>query len=265
MFACNFMLVTACLLIGADGPELIRPLKRAHAHNDYAHPRPLLDALEQHFCNVEADVFLRDGELLVGHSPFELRPERTLERLYLQPLRDRVQRNGGRIYPNGPEFTLMIDFKTAAEPTYAALVDALAPYREMLTVVRDGKVERRAVSIVLSGNRPVEFVKKEPTRWVGIDGRPSDLDSDVPSHLIPWISDSWSKHFRWNGEGQMPADEKAKLDSLVARAHKHGRLLRFWASPDRPESWQVQFAAGVDLINTDDLAGLARFMRAQRE
>ena len=265
MITCNFFLLAACVLAGADVPAVNRPLKRAHAHNDYAHPRPLIDALEQGFCNVEADVFLRNGELLVGHSVFELRPDRTLERLYLQPLRDRVRMNGGRVYADGPEFTLMIDFKTAAEPTYAALVQALAPYHEILTVVRDGKVEHRAVSIVLSGNRPVELVKNEQTRFVGIDGRPSDLDSDVPSHLMPWISDSWSKHFRWNGKGEMPADEKAKLDSLVARAHKHGRLLRFWASPDRQESWQVQFAAGVDLINTDDLAGLARFLRTQPE
>jgi hypothetical protein len=263
MIACNFILLTACFLFGADDPAANRPLKRAHAHNDYAHPRPLLDALEQQFCNVEADVFLRNGELLVGHSVFELRPDQTLERLYLKPLRDRVQRNGGRVYADGPEFTLMIDFKTSAEPTYAALVKALAPYQEMLTVVRGGNIERRAVSIVLSGNRPVELVKNEQVRWFGIDGRPSDLDSEVPSHLMPWISDSWSKHFRWNGKGEMPADEKAKLDSLVARAHKQGRLLRFWASPDRQESWSVQFAAGVDLINTDDLAGLARFLRAQ--
>jgi hypothetical protein len=255
-----FVMVIA-VVRAADPAPAVRPLPRAHAHNDYAHPRPLLDALEQGFCNVEADVFLIDGRLLVGHSLVELRPDRTLVRLYLQPLRERVQANGGRVYPNGPEFTLMIDFKSAAEPTYQALLRELDEFREILTSVQDGKVERRAVSIVLSGNRPIELVKRETSRWVGIDGRPGDLESDVPAHFMPWISDSWSKHFRWNGRGEMPVDERTKLQQLVERTHRGGRRLRFWAAPDRPEAWSVLAAAGVDLINTDDLAGLARFLR----
>ena len=39
------------------------PLLHGHAHNDYLHPRPLLDALDQGFCSVEADIFLVDGKL----------------------------------------------------------------------------------------------------------------------------------------------------------------------------------------------------------
>ena len=247
----------------AAPPDSVRPLTRAHAHNDYAHPRPLLDALEQGFCSVEADVFLVNDQLLVGHNTAELMPERTLERLYLQPLRDRVRTNGGRVYAKGPEFTLMIDFKSAAEPTYLALRKVLEPYHEFLTSVRNGTVERRAVSIVLSGNRPVDLVKKEQERWVGIDGRPADLDSTLPDHLLPWISDNWSNHFRWNGRGVMPVEERKKLDSLVERAHARGRKLRFWAIPDQQECWSVLTASGVDLINTDNLQGLANFLQSQ--
>ena len=32
--------------------------------------------------------------------------------LYLDPLRERVRKNGGRVYANGPEFTLLIDLKS---------------------------------------------------------------------------------------------------------------------------------------------------------
>src|SRR5262245_45294116 len=70
------------------------PLPQAHAHNDYEHKRPLLDALDNGFCSVEADIFLVNGELLVGHTSKDLRPERTLEKLYLDPLRQRVKANG---------------------------------------------------------------------------------------------------------------------------------------------------------------------------
>ena len=43
------------------------PLAGAHAHNDYEHPRPLLDALSHGFQSVEADIFLIDDQLLVAH------------------------------------------------------------------------------------------------------------------------------------------------------------------------------------------------------
>src|SRR5688500_5296112 len=55
------------------------PLTNAHAHNDYEHPRPLLDALDRGFCSVEADIHLVEGRLLVAHDRDKVRPERTLE------------------------------------------------------------------------------------------------------------------------------------------------------------------------------------------
>ena len=50
-------------------PELT-PLPQGHSHNDYYNKRPLLDALTNGFCSVEADVFLKNEKLLVGHSRF---------------------------------------------------------------------------------------------------------------------------------------------------------------------------------------------------
>jgi hypothetical protein len=240
--------------------KTIAPLANAHAHNDYAHDRPLLDALDNGFSSVEADIFLVDGELLVAHTVFEVRTSRTLKSLYLNPLAERVKTTGG-VYGKGSEFTLMIDLKTKAEPTYEVLRKQLADYADMLTVVRDGKQERRAINIVLSGNRPHDMVAAERERYVGIDGRMGDLDADTPAHLMPWISDSWKNHFQWDGSGDMPADEQAKLADMVKRAHARGRKIRFWAAPDRLETWRALSAAHVDLINTDDLAGLAKFLR----
>src|SRR5213596_3180460 len=85
------------------------PLIHAHAHNDYEHKRPLLDALDHGFCSVEADIWLINGKLFVAHDFRDVKTNRTLESLYLEPLRERVRKNGGRIYPDGPEFTLLID------------------------------------------------------------------------------------------------------------------------------------------------------------
>ena len=66
--------------LAAPAPvELGTPLPQAHAHNDYEHERPLLDALEQGFTSIEADVWLVDGELRVAHDSWEVADAPTLE------------------------------------------------------------------------------------------------------------------------------------------------------------------------------------------
>src|SRR6266849_514163 len=104
--------LSGLLCIGALVQAEPVPLTRVHAHNDYEHKRPLFDALDQGFCSVEADIYLVDGKLLVAHDRDKVRPERTLQALYLDPLRERVKKNHGRVYSDGPEFTLLIDLKS---------------------------------------------------------------------------------------------------------------------------------------------------------
>jgi hypothetical protein len=236
------------------------PLTNAHAHNDYEHKRPLLDALDHGFCSIEADVFLVDDRLLVGHTRRDLRPERTLETLYLDPLRQRIQANGGRVYPKGPSIFLLVDVKSEAKATYAVLDRVLTRYADILSVTRHGKFEAKAVTVVMSGNRDRETMSAQEVRYAGLDGRMGDLDATVPAHLMPWISDRWGSFFRWRGEGPMPAAERARLQDFVRKAHEHGRLLRFWATPERVEVWKELHSQGVDLINTDKLSELQRFL-----
>jgi hypothetical protein len=244
---------------GAADAAAAVPLIHAHAHNDYEHKRPLFEALEHGFCSVEADVYLEKGKLLVGHEPRDLRPERTLENLYLDPLRERIRSNSGRVFRDGPTVYLLIDVKTEAQATYRALHDVLARYADIVSVSDNGKFEPKAITVVISGNRAPEMLAAQKVRYAGIDGRLTDLGSEVPAHQMPWISDRWTAHFRWYGDGPMPADERAKLRELVQKVHQHGRLVRFWATPELPAVWRELRSAGVDLINTDKLAELQRF------
>jgi hypothetical protein len=251
--------------LGKPPGAAVLPLPHAHAHNDYQHKRPLLDALERGFCSVEADIFLGRDALLVGHTAFELKPERTLEKLYLDPLRERVKANAGRVYKDAPIFWLLIDVKTEAKSTYKALDEVLARYADILSVVKGGKLEPKAIRVVVSGNRATEDVAQQKTRYAGIDGRAADLDSSAPPHLLPWISDRWSAHFRWRGDGPMPAEERTRLEAFVRKAHQHGRLVRFWDTPEKVTVWRELRAAGVDLINTDKLDLLRRFLSSAEE
>jgi glycerophosphoryl diester phosphodiesterase len=235
-------------------------MSRPHAHNDYLHTRPLLDALDQRFASVEADIFLKGGQLLVAHTVFEIKPERTLQKLYLDPLRARAKLNGGRVHKESPTFHLMIDVKTEAKSTWAALAMVLDDYADILTVWKDGKVDMNAVTVVISGNWDREAIKAANPRRAAIDGRPKDLDGSESAELIPWVSASWGSLFKWKGEGAMPAEELQMLKDHVAKAHAQGRKVRFWATPDRVEAWSVQKDAGVDFINTDKLSELRAFL-----
>jgi glycerophosphoryl diester phosphodiesterase len=236
-------------------------LPRSHAHNDYAHPRPLLDALDQGFASVEADIFLVGEELLVGHTAFELKKDRTLQKLYLDPLKERIGRHGGHVYSkDAPPLVLLIDFKSNGERTYARLRDVLEEYRDILSRLENGTWKPGAVTIVISGDRPKRAIEEDPKRLVGWDGRPTDLDSTVASDLMPMISESWGSLFRWKGEGSIPEEEKTKLHEFVRKAHEKGRLVRFWATPEKETVWNELHAAGVDLINTDKLADLRQYL-----
>jgi hypothetical protein len=246
----------------ADEPPArdVKPLAHAHAHNDYEHEHPLSDALEHGFCSVEADIHLRDGQLLVGHDANDLKPERTLERLYLKPLAQRVSANGGRVYKDGPLFWLLIDQKTQAEPTYRALHEVLERHREMLSTTTGDEHKPGPVTVVISGNRPIDFMAKQQSRFAGVDGRLSDLDSTAAAHLMPMISDNWTLRFRWRGQGEMSADERMRLRSIVEKSHARGRIVRFWATPEEPALWRELRVANVDLINTDKLDALRKFL-----
>lgn len=239
--------------------DLPRVLQHAHAHHDYEHKRPLLDALDQGFASVEADLFLIDGELLVAHHVLLVNKQRTLERLYLEPLWQRFKQYGDTVLPGAQTFTLLIDIKRDGSATYAALEKSLFKYREMMSVTIDGVFKPGAVTVIISGDRPIQQIKQSNPRYAGIDGRHGDLSSEEPAELIPLISENWSNHFQFRGVGQMSDEERLKLREMVAQAHAGSRRLRFWGTPDYEKMWMELRAANVDLIGTDDLARLAKF------
>lgn len=252
----------AALVIGPWSLALADPLPRAHSHNDYEHKRPLLDALEQGFGSVEADIYLVEGKLLVAHDRKDLKPERTLQALYLDPLKARVAANGGQVHAGGNGFTLLIDVKDNAAATYAVLRDVLSAHSPMLTRFTPTNTTPGAITVILSGNRPTDQVAAEPVRWCGIDGRFAELKSNPSPHLVPLVSDSWSTHFGWFKDGKLAEADRTKLRALVTQAHREGRKIRFWGAQDQPFVWKEQHDAGVDLINTDKLAQLAAFLSA---
>ena len=119
--------------------------------------------------------------------------------------------------------------------------------------------------VVVSGNRPIEYMQDQTRRLAFVDGRMSDLTEGYAPLLMPLISDRWTKYFSWMGKGDMPEKDRRQLEMYVQHAHENGQLIRFWATPDssgkeREAVWTELQEAGVDLINTDDLGGLREFL-----
>lgn len=251
-----------------DRPRGPRPLARAHAHNDYLHPRPLHDALAHGFTSVEADIFLVDGELLVAHEAESLDPARTLVSLYLDPLLERVRAHHGSVHAGHREpLQLLIDIKTDGAAAYLALDHVLRRYGSILSRSVHGRVRTGAVTPVVSGDRAARApMEAQTTRYAFYDGRPEDLGTAAPASFIPLISGNWATSFGWRGAGPFPAAERDRLRTFVAAAHAGGQRVRFWGTPDlagpeRDAVWAELVAADIDHLNTDDLAGLETFLR----
>ncbi|MDB6025308.1 MAG: hypothetical protein JWM68_1531 [Verrucomicrobiales bacterium] len=269
----SLLLLFSVVVLAASAEPFV-PNRRAHAHNDYEHSRPLADALDQGFCSVEADVYLVDGKLLVAHNRKDCRPERTLESLYLEPLQKRVRQNGG-VFPGVVGFCLWLDVKVdsaktkgdeaknkeESENTCKRINELLEQYSGMLTQFSERQVKTNAVTVILTGSH--SEMSPKGMQYVCYDSTSAKAVSEPPQKFSLALSENWTHLFTWRGDGKMPALEKDRLRDLIAEAHAHGKRVRFWATPEKVPVWNELLAADVDWIGTDHLKELAEFLNMQ--
>ncbi len=227
-------------------------LTRAHSHNDYMQARPLDEALENGFNSIEVDVFPVNGELLVAHNAKDIKPEKTIQSMYLDKLSSRVKANNGAIYPGSKTtFWVLVDVKTKGEEAYMNFKTILNRYPELKPSGRNSKVR-----FVISGDRAIATIAADKGKWAGIDGRFDDLGKGYSFEQMPWISGDWTELFPYRGEVEFPVAHREKLNSMVKAIHSENRLGRFWGAPDSESIWSLHWKAGVDLINTDHISKL---------
>lgn len=236
----------------------------AYAHNDYQNDRPLTEALELGFRGVEVDFFLMDGELRVGHDRNETRPGRTVESLYLAPLRRRIRRHGA-VQPGGGVFFLNIESKLAGEQTYDALHRLLSRYEDILTVVRDGVVHPGPVQVILVGwHPPLDTLASQPIRYAAVQAHYRDLPPDherYPAHLLKLISQNYRDKQLTRTGGAVPPRLRRRLRYLVGVARAvPGRVVRVYNVPTRRDVYDALLDCGVDLIGTKDIEGAHRLL-----
>ncbi|OJJ46836.1 hypothetical protein ASPZODRAFT_131727 [Penicilliopsis zonata CBS 506.65] len=246
---------------------------QCHSHNDYWRPVPLYSAIEAGCIGVEADIWLSDDELLVGHNRFTLHDAVTLRSLYLNPLLELLQthntrssrlqpetldadgtQHGGKgeedsapagVFANNPYQTLalLIDFKTAGETTWPHLVKQLEPLREagFLTFFNGVEVVNRPITVVVTGDAPFDHVllaTNTTHRDIFFDAPLDQLleaEGDVYNYTN---SDYASVDFR-KTIGHLASNRfsQGQLDLVRAQvdaAHARGLRVRYWGTPTWP-------------------------------
>lgn len=238
------------------------PLPNAYSHNDYWQKRPLLDALNNGYTNIEVDIFKIGDEFVVAHLIPFFRQGKTLENMYLRPLYERIKMNNGFLYTNYMQpITLMIDIKLNGESTYRSLRNLFKRYRSILTSYENGVIYERQVTIVLSGSKPFQQLQKEKVRYAFIDEDLRGIQSSSYKNILcPITSCKFSNLINWDGNGLIPDLEKQKLIRFVSSAHQQGKKVRLWATPEKENLWDCLLECGVDLINTDRLSSLKTFL-----
>lgn len=229
---------------------------KLHAHNDYEKQRPFFDAYENNAFTIEADVYAVHDSLMLAHDKKDIRPQRTLENLYLRPIVSLMQQHNGQVSKDKHyTFGLMIDVKEDPEKVLSLLNQFIQCYAFFF----DRSKNPLAVQIVISGNRPSPNHYIRYSSFLFFDGRPDEKYDSANLSRVALISDSYLKYASWKGEGELPAAQAEKLKAVIEQAHRQGKLIRFWATPDTPAAWKTLHDMGVDIINTDQIAVCKKF------
>jgi len=234
--------LTCCGAAAAQPPVLI------HSHNDYAQRVPFYQAYAQQVSSIEADVFLHDGQLLVGHDVEDLRADMTFEALYVEPIVTLFARNGGRAFRDSDQtLQLMVELKSETDPTLRAVAALLGRWPEVF----DPEVNPAAVRVAVTGRVPAPEAFDRYPRFLGFDGA---WDADyTPEQLerIALISTNFRDFSQWNGKGTIIPAEKERLEQVIDRAHEQGKPVRFWNAPEGTTVYYTFYDMGIDYINTD--------------
>ncbi|EPQ64874.1 Bgt-1089 [Blumeria graminis f. sp. tritici] len=255
--------------------------KAIHSHNDYWRPLPFYTALSVGAVSVEADVWLFNDTLYVGHEPLALTSARTFESLYIKPILDTLNRqnpdaspfvpletyNGVFDMDGGQTLYLWVDVKTDGAKTWPAVVKALEPLRSRgyLASSDDKTFRYGPVTVIGTGNTPLDLVKSANPRNYFFDAPISALDnslSDLTYHVSPVASAAFSTTFGGVSGSGLNEGQLALLRKHISVAHPRGIRLRYWDQPGWPYStrnqiWRQLKGEGVDFINADDVEAAA--------
>ena len=236
--------------------------------------------------SVEADVWylpsINDSTLFVGHEMSALTAARTFDSLYIQPILDVLNRenpstefvtsrtkNGVFDTDSGQTLYLWVDVKTAGDTTFPEVIKALKPLRDAgyLTTYNSTGVTQRAVTVIGTGNTPLDQIQGVDDRDYFFDAPLSLLDStfsNITADVSPIASADFAAVFGTINGTSFNSTQIIVLDSQIKTAKSKGIAPRYWDTPSWPIAtrngvWSTLIQHGVGLVNADDLAEASGF------
>ena len=217
-----------------------------HSHNDYWRRVPLFSAIEAGCIGVEADIWLVEEELFVGHSVQSLTRNRTLDSLYINPLLDILSKQNPRItllpddpsplhgvFDTDPEQTLilLIDFKTSGSALWPYVQSALQPLRERNYLTRSNgtQITRGPITVVGTGNTPFDLVNSEESNShhdVFFDAPLSDMYEGINSGDLPNATSTTEDTPGGTTQGDAPSEENMKRAETTEVSSENARKRR---------------------------------------
>lgn len=229
----------------------------AHSHNDYKNNIPFYRAYDKGFGSIEADVFAVKGKLIVAHDKKEVKSVNSLEKLYLIPLAKKLKQDTLR------QIRLLIDIKE----NYNAVLPLVVNELKSLTPYLSSAKHLGRLSVVMTGAVPPAAEILNYPDWMTFDADHFNGFTPQQWQKIGLVSFPLSKYVKWNGKGVLNKEEIARVQGAIDSAHRVGKKIRFWETPDTESSWLALMRLGVDVIGTDSIEQLAGFLdrKAQNE
>jgi hypothetical protein len=239
-----------------------RPTLPAYSHNDYENSRPLHRALALGYRGVEADLVLRGGELRVAHSGAQSQAGRTLETMYLRPLRA-ILRQCGRVLNPSTALLLNLELKEKSRVAYDSLLAVLARYSDLFE--EHSPQGMAAVEIVLVGWSPAAHEARTAIESrLGSQHKITTLTSRSAPGLpesVRLVSLDYGKTIGWSGRGPLPQRAGTWLARVRAVKGTSPRYLaRAYNAPANAAVYRLLLDGGVDLIGAEDLEATHRVL-----
>ncbi|MCI5057344.1 MAG: hypothetical protein MRY83_14615 [Flavobacteriales bacterium] len=232
--------------------------KHGHAHNDYLHKNPLDDALSFGFSSIEVDVHKVGKQLKVSHRSWNAPFHKTLEELYLSPLKQRIQNGQGKIFNDSTVLQLMIDIKGDPNKVYPLLKQVILPYKAFIAI--RGSDEWAPLKIVLSGRRRPDSLFKDNSNLFFLDANLFELKSYSANELEFAATASASFKSNFGRKTKLTEEDKERIKQVIPLLKKHNLTGRFWATPEDEDLWKMLLELGMGWINVDDLERFRKFI-----
>ncbi|RDW76167.1 hypothetical protein BP5796_06988 [Coleophoma crateriformis] len=257
-----------------------------HSHNDYERDIPLFDALQVGCTSVEADIWLEDSELYVSHHKSQIKPNRTLKTLYINPLLEILKnQNLPATFPDTSEdirpqgvfdkapnttLVLLVDFKTDGEETFPYLMKQLEPLRQAgwLSYYDSATLSRvaRPITVVGTGNTPFSFIATNQTTDIFFDAPLASLEStdlyNTTNSYYASVSIKKAVGHIWSWG--LSSKQIKTIKTQIQMAKNAGLIARYWDTPSWPVGlklsiWRILEEEDVGVLNVDDLVTATRW------